>query len=253
MITVNLESDLDRLVKQFSGVFSKRRLDSVIASALTATASEAQKEIKAQMPKVFDRPTPFTMRSTFVRRADAKNLVAYVGLRDGNNRATYGISVNPETFKPFISSQVYGGDREQKVFEKKLTQMGYLPQGWVALPTSNLKTDAYGNVNASRFKQIISGLVGKHGLPTSPNAMDNAAKFFVIKQGSASHLKSGIWFRSGKDIRILFAFQPAASYKERLPIGDIVSETYAQRFAQLLDYYAQRSAERLVDSIKVDI
>src|SRR5690606_9175761 len=85
MLRVRIESQpamasLNRLEKQFR--FAQ-------AVALTRTAQFAQMDIRSKLPKLFDRPTPYTQNSTYVRRATPAKPVAEVGFRGNNPERHY--------------------------------------------------------------------------------------------------------------------------------------------------------------------
>jgi len=53
-----------------------------VAKSLTQTAKAVQSDMTAEMKKQFDRPTPYTLRSSFVKPATRFNLTAVVGIKD---------------------------------------------------------------------------------------------------------------------------------------------------------------------------
>ena len=62
--------------------FSERRIAAVVATALTRTAVEVKDALRAELPRVFDRPTPYTLNSLFVKPARADRLQAETYFKD---------------------------------------------------------------------------------------------------------------------------------------------------------------------------
>src|SRR5690606_7438019 len=93
--------------------------------ALNWTAADAAEEVQHEMRKVFDRPTPYTIRGVGVWKAKPGSLVAAIGLKGAAGKGT------PAT--KYLAPQVYGGERGMKRFEKALERIDALPPGWRAV------------------------------------------------------------------------------------------------------------------------
>lgn len=65
---------LTEVQKALTERFSPRRLNAVMATALTRTAQDVREAVRQELPRVFDRPTPYTLNSLFVRPATAQRL-----------------------------------------------------------------------------------------------------------------------------------------------------------------------------------
>lgn len=77
MLTISVRADFDRLRLTLND-FGRRQLPYAAARALTATVQGARREVQEGMPRVFDRPTPFTQRGVSIRSATRNNLEAAV-------------------------------------------------------------------------------------------------------------------------------------------------------------------------------
>jgi hypothetical protein len=141
-------------VKQQLGNMAKQA--SFAASrALNETAKKVQQATHDEMRKVFDRPTPYTLRSMKVERSDKRNLTAIVKLRDdAPGKGTPWIKA--------IGHQFGGGNRSWRRFEGALQRISVLPSGMAAVPPKNsswaMQLDAYGNIPRGKLVQILSYL-----------------------------------------------------------------------------------------------
>lgn len=229
MLNLSVESDIKKLADKLAGTFSERRFNSVIASAMTATIAEARIAIAVRMLDVFQGPTPYTMNSTFVKRATANDLTAFVGIK--GKGAIGGVSI-----KPYLTAEIYGNQREQKKFERLLSDQGYLTAGWILTPASGVKLNQYGNVNGATYKAIISGL-----------ANPDSGIFAITNDTKGGRkLKAGIWKRTPNGLSMLFAAHPRALYKVRLNLLEVVRASYDKHFPRLLEYYTDESLKRLI-------
>lgn len=78
---VSFRHDLRRFNRGLSD-FARRQLPFATALALTRTAEDVKTNTLKRMARVFDRPTPFTMRGVAVRRASKRRPAAAVFLKD---------------------------------------------------------------------------------------------------------------------------------------------------------------------------
>lgn len=127
-----------------------RQLRFATALALTRTAVKVRDAEVAEMRDVFDRPTPFTLRSIFTAKATPNNLVA-----------TVGIASDSGGFRPatsWLRWQVYGGLRTQTGVERLLVSAGAMRADDRAVPGKAARLDAYGNISSGLIGQILSQL-----------------------------------------------------------------------------------------------
>lgn len=80
MITIKVSSDVARLTAHLREI-ERKHIPFATALALTATARHAQAALTAQLPSIFDRPTPFTVRAIASTPATKANQTATVFVR----------------------------------------------------------------------------------------------------------------------------------------------------------------------------
>lgn len=120
--------------------------------AVNRVAQQLKSEQSVEMTRVFDRPTPWTMNSVFMKPGTKRNPEALVWLKD--ERA---VSTGHPAAK-YLMPQIRGGARGMKGFEGLLTRAGILPAGWHVVPGERAKIDAYGNLARSEITRVLSWL-----------------------------------------------------------------------------------------------
>jgi hypothetical protein len=176
-------SRLDPLMRRFES-----RVKSATATALTRSAQSAQVKIKADIARVFDRPTNWALNSTRIEPARKDKLDAAVWLKNRNSQ--------PGGPSSYLWPQVLGGGRERKGYESRLLREGILRPNEFTVPADGAPIDGYGNVPASFIRQMLSQL-------GAANAADNSGYDSNVKKGAAQsaaskrrQLKAGTFFVS---------------------------------------------------------
>lgn len=80
MIKINVSADVSRLTAHLRSI-EQKQIPFATAQALTAVAKHAQASVTVQLPSIFDRPTPFTMRAIASTSARKSDLTATVFVR----------------------------------------------------------------------------------------------------------------------------------------------------------------------------
>lgn len=116
--------------------------------ALTRTGQKVLLAEQKEMRDIFNRPTPYTLSSLYLRPATGSDLSAEVKLKDFAAKATPA--------SKFLAAQLKGGLRSAKRFERALQAIGALPPGYRVVPGAGAKMDAYGNISSGQIVQILS-------------------------------------------------------------------------------------------------
>ncbi len=210
------------------------------AVALTRTAKEVRNELKKEMNRVFDRPTPYTMNSLYVKPATKQNLEAMVWLKDATSKGTPA--------DRYLKPQIVGGSRSLKSMEKALQSSGKMPRGYFAQPAAGAQLDQYGNVKRSQIVQILSQLkVQRGGGYDSKRSSSAASKRTVARQGvtyfaivsKVGKLVPGIYFKKqftkGSAVKPVFIYTREASYEPRFKFFDVAERVANQRMPSIFD------------------
>jgi len=222
MSFISFESNIDAWSKGLERFANQ--VPFATASALTATANEVRTEQLDVMATVFDRPTPYTLRSLQVRPATKQLLNADVGFKEA-----------PRSSKHYLLPQVEGGGRPHKPFEKWLIRKGVMASSEYAVPASGLRLNAYGNVSPGIITQILSQLsAGPDAMQWETSKSRKRAgparsRYFIPKAGG--NLRRGIWRRTGKGkVEPVFVFVANVGYQARFAFYDISQRVSERAF-----------------------
>lgn len=227
--------DITSTIDQALGFAAKLYADQMpyaTVRALTKTQQAVKGALEAEMPRVFEDPTPYTLGALRLQSATKQNLSSRVWLKDDTFKGT------PAT--KYLGPQVDGGERSLKRFERALQARGILPKGMVAVPGSAAQTDQYGNVERGQIVQILSyfDAFPQQGYRANmtQRRRDNLAKgkqgargfsYFALSQPEGK-LPAGIYLRKnyGNDQRVahlarggakpVFIFVSMPTYRMRL-------------------------------------
>lgn len=251
MITVSRTGSIKDVIAAARDV-PARVLPYAAATAITRTAKVAQRRIEAEMPRVFQGPTRYTLNSLYLEPANKDKLSARVAIK-----TKAGNSAVPS--ENFLYPQVFGGARREKRFEKSLGYAGVLSSDrWAITARNSELMDASGNTPASKIIQLLSYFRGfteqgyysnatakskarraKKGRTKSGYKTINGVEYFVSygpgeRLGRRQHLAPGIYRRKGihgSDIAPVLIFaKRTPKFTRRLDFQGIASRTAADTF-----------------------
>lgn len=180
IVSFEVKDNIDQVVRQIDARFA-RQVPFATARALTDTAKDVQRAVTDELPKVFDRPTPFTQRGVGMAWATKSSLTSRVFLKDVQ--------------RDYLKVQVAGGTRT--------------PKGKALVIPSGVGLNAYGNIPRGRIKTLLA----------------RKDVFSGRVRGVA-----GIWQRmAGGGLKLLVAYEPKATYRQRFPFGVIARQTIQRR------------------------
>lgn len=223
-----IKTNMADVAKELKLAFSADRMAKICSTALTRTAKVGKLEIQKQMPKMLDRPTPFTVNSVMFKSATAQSLEAAVLIREEAFKGTAPVK--------YMAPETYGGERRQKRFERQLQAVGLLPAGMFAVPCRGAKLDAYGNWDRGQIVQVLSYLraFGQQGYRANMNdkrqhrfTQKHGSMYFVGEAGKGGHL--GIWevkrFATKSVIKPIALFVKAPRYSKRVDFHGVAQRT----------------------------
>lgn len=239
---ISVKSDIDKLLPKLAALNEGNRRFA-IAKALTKTAQFSQKSIRDAMPSIFDRPTNYTLNSTYLKPATKSNLEALIKLKDQGS----GLTANK-----WLYAQVAGGARRLKKSEKSLQVKGYLRSDEQIVPGVAAPIDGFGNIKGGQMRKILSALPANtgsaqpEGKASRKRSKSRKAGYFVSTDG---RLPRGVYERTkfgfGSSIKPVLIFAKVGNYRKRLPFHDIVNKVVQRNFSQQLEvaiYYALQTA-----------
>lgn len=202
MYTVNRSGSVVAAIRSVRDV-PGRVIPYAASTALTKTAQAAQRAIVAEMPRVFDRPTSYTLNALRVVPSTVQTLEARVAVND----IAGGL---PQ--EAYLLPEVAGGRRNEKRFERSLRYSGFLRAGERAVPGSAAPLDAAGNLSAATLRGIMRRLQALGQQPRGRRVRDG---YFVGAAGRRA--TRGVWLREGRSLRPVLIFTPKQpQYRQRL-------------------------------------
>jgi hypothetical protein len=245
-------------------MFERSQLPYAMARALTKTAQDVKSAEITEMKNVFDRPTPYTLNSLYLRPATKTNHTALVWLKDDAGKGTPAAE--------YLLPEIVGGNREMKRFERALQATGVMPKGMFAVPGAAADIDAYGNMSCGQIRQILSyfksaEMTAGYTANMTPEKKKRLAKgtkrrrgfTYFVSNGSGrtvlgliedkfinptAHLPMGIYkrvgFAWGSALKPIVMFvKNAPSYSPRFKFFEVgqrvVNEKFQANFAQAMD------------------
>lgn len=252
MINLSVTHDLGKAIR-WANEIAEDQVPFALAHCLTLTGLDVKRAETEELAEKLDRPTRWTMNAVFLRRATPARLEAVVWLKDSGDTAS----------RAYLQTQVEGGQRVAKRFEKALQRVGLMPNGYVAVPGAAAPLDAHGNVPGKFIVQILSYLSAFSEVGYKANMSDkrkkrladvgrnesgstriNGVQYFVSRgqgewrgarswsRGKQQHLPAGIWAKTGThgvDIKPVFLFVPAARYRRRVDFHGVAGRVQADR------------------------
>lgn len=228
MIKISIKSDIEKALKRLDDV-QKKQVPFATAVALTRVGQLVKDAEYAEMKKVFDRPTRFTLNSLCLKRATKAKPQATVWLRDW---APKGTPANK-----YLWPQIYAGKRALKGYERLLNARGILPDGYYAIPSRKARKDAYGNINKGLLNQILSYSGAQRD--TAQNTKQGQkrqtkARFIVLDERDGK--PGGIWaITADQRLYPVLIFVKAPTYEQRLDFYRVADQVYRKHMAAEFD------------------
>jgi hypothetical protein len=193
------------------------------SKAINDTANDVVKAEKLATQRVFMWPTPRTMDSTMIAKRSTKSqLWADLKLRDSGNTPP----------SKYLLPEIYGGLRPQKRSERSL-QFKFAGKLVYAVPSRNVRLDAYGNVPGSFWTKVLSALsLNPYALPNphKPKGRGRKAAQYFIGSPANGLYATGVYERTATGIRPIFFFISPPKYKARFDWSGIAIETIRSNF-----------------------
>lgn len=162
--------------------------------ALNDTGFELRGKMRAEINRVFDRPSAFISKSPKVFPAKPDRLTVTVAPTK-HSESTWQrggkVGVDPQHV---LQAQEWGGTRRDKRSEVRLRQAGILPAGYqTAIPSNPFpgSTDAYGNISGKFLQGLLSYLQAYQPGQGFKANMGKAAMGRVHQFGRSSISKRG--------------------------------------------------------------
>jgi len=234
---ISVRFDTERLKQDLKR--EQQRVASASRRAVYELAHRGVADVKEEMRRVFDRPTPWVLNGVYVAPLREQNSATVAWKPGGGSKAIPAEKI--------LRAQIEGGARRLKRFERLIG----LPANRIAVPGKWADLDQYGNIRAGQITKILSSLrlFGEQGYRANrSNRPSRGARrreeYFIIRPGSEhAQLWPGI-YRVAQDMGgaplLVIAFVRAAQYRPRFAPARIVTQTVARDAAQVWDLALRR-------------
>lgn len=194
---VSISSNVNDVTRYLSNVADKQ-LQFATALSLTRIAKTAQKELKSEFKRRFDRPTPYALRSIYIKPANKRNLTSVVGIRGIEG------SKNGKSPANILRHEFTGGSRGRSRLEFWLQNAGLISSKEYLAPGQEAKLDRYGNMSRGQVQKITSQLrVGSDASAYASDSKRSRRKRGRLKGffwSNGNRLPRGVWMRDGGDV-----------------------------------------------------
>ncbi|MDP3651060.1 MAG: hypothetical protein Q8R67_05185 [Rhodoferax sp.] len=258
---------LEKVQKQLAAL-SGNQARGAFAKAINDTAYQVRRSMQNEFTGVFDRVTPYVLRSVQVKQATADTLNATI-------EPTYYGSKGADP-QLVLRAQEFGGTRRDKRSEVALRRVGILPAGYqTAIPKTPYpgSNDGYGNLRGAFIVQLISYFqaFGEQGYRANMKDKRKATlrnkqgigsiaakavfqntlgvRYFVsygrLRSGKDRHLAPGIWAARGiheSNVKPVLMFVRTPVYKPRINMERIGNAADADNYLSSRLRYRIRQA-----------
>lgn len=241
MLVAKVEFDAKSLRRQLNAL-EQRQLPFAAARAITQTAQLVKQETVREMFVRFDRPTPMTLKSMWVKPATRATLTARVYLKD-----TPIGGKNPLSMAEIIGHQFAGGTRYHKRLERWFAHRGLISRGEYLVPGEAARLDQYGNMSRGQIQQMLSQLRMSRD-PAQDKTRSARSRASARRAGGmfwshGTHLPRGVWLRAGRNVRPVLIVVRTATYRQRIDLQAIADRTQRKHFPRLF-------ARSLADAVR---
>lgn len=226
---IDIKHDL-RELKQTLTRIEKENLPYATALALNESMKAAQPAVVAEMQRVFDRPTRWTLGSyRILKWANKRALFGIVGFKD---EAVKGTPAGE-----YLQPQMAGGPRAPKRLERLLRTRGLLGNNEFLVPSKFQKLDSHGNVSRGTIQKILSNLQATFDpyqrTPTG-GAREGKKKgeYFFTRKGIRGARHTMIWRRysAARAVPAFIVVASAPKYRKRFDQPAVVQRVVRARF-----------------------
>lgn len=215
MIEIKIKNDFAGFIRKLDKDTQKQARYAAM-KALNSLAKIAQQEVKKEMLLNFDRPTPFTLNSTFIKYANKLNLTAQIYIKDIELAKSKSLAES-------IGHQFSGGSRLRKRLEYWLEKAGYISGNEFVVPGAGADLDQYGNMRRGQIQKVLSQLsagsdAASYRSGSARSKSKRAVSGYFWSRGGK--LKRGVWMRvnfaSGSAVKPVLLVVQVPKYRQRI-------------------------------------
>lgn len=207
----------------------------VTNNAINFTLFDTRERVQKLMRRVFDQPTPFTVRGVRVQKSRVGGLQGRLFLRDEATKGTPPAK--------YLRHQVRGGDRVAKRTEVALRRADIiLPDQFIA-PGPDVRRNKFGNVSSGTYTRMLSALGASE---SGQNSSSGTKGWFLMRRRGK---RIAIAQRLRTKTKIMFwILDDAPNYERRFRFKRFANQTarrlFSARFQRALSREVRRGLQR---------
>jgi hypothetical protein len=231
-------SDFDRKLRQLAELPDIIR--KVVAASLSDTVDDLHTRQQMEMKQVFNNPTPYVMRGLKKRYPGGKYGQGVT--KAGTYFEYFPVGKSPEDI---VKPHVFGGGRQQKRSERRLSGLGFNPGGYTIMGSDYPKNSS-GDISGARYTQMLHQLgalseMARQAMPKNRQKNRGGTSYYVIRRGGTP---IAIGERNGSNTRIMLVFARNVQYQKRYQYFEVgekqVAYSLPTHFNRILQRYMSR-------------
>lgn len=248
---IDIRWDVEKLRRDINA--SRKQVPYATLLAINSVLKASAPAVAAEMQRVFDRPTPWTLNSYRVLKFTRKDdLVGVVGFKNVDYNGGPGGSKRNEA-GVYLQPLMSGTTRQPKGLERLMRSRGILYSNEFLVPSKFQKLDAYGNVSRGVIQKITANLsVNWDPLNNTPAGGARGGKkkpdYFFTRRGVRGQRITAIWQNFGgrggqRAVPVFIVIGSAPQYKKIFDHEAVVQRQVDLRFhSEFESAYAQAIA-----------
>jgi len=211
-------AELVKIVSRELDDVARKQMPFATVLGLTLTAKAVQADIKAQLPKIFDRPTPWTINS--IGMAPAKfGVASSVFIRSQSPTGTPA--------SKYLGPEIEGGHRRVARFERRINAQARIPEQMM-IAAKGATLDGFGNMQRAQINRIIRNM---NAMGPFKKNKEPRKEFFVGKaKANGQPLAIYQIVARGKVVPVIAFLHRQPDYSTRFPFQKLVQESATKHF-----------------------
>lgn len=233
---IDIRADVKAAMRALDSV-QKKQIPFAASKAINEVMKTSAPAVQAEMKRVFDRPTPWTLNSYRVLKwANKHNLTGVVGFKDVGYAGGPGGKASSAAGS-YLQPHMEGGARGAKGLESLLRRRGLLSAGEFVVPSSYVPRDRYGNVSRGTIQKILANLGAlTDAYSNTPKGGARGGKkkseYFFTRRGIRGARLTAIWQRRASSAMPVFiVVSGAPTYRRVFDHVKVVQREVNRRFA----------------------
>jgi hypothetical protein len=234
-IRIDVRADIKQAQRELNLI--AKQVPFAAALAINAVLKKSQPAVQAEMRRVFDRPTPWTLNSYRVLQWAKKSaLIGVVGFKGMQNIGGRGTPAGE-----YLQPQMEGGPRPAKGLEREMRAVGMLGNNEFLVPSRFMKLDQYGNVGRGVVNAVRANLrtmrfdaasQTPRGGPRRKVGAKKFSMFYFTRAGVRGQRLTAIWqrFTGGHAVPAFIVVAAAPRYRKRFDQAPVVQREVDKNF-----------------------